>query len=52
MKLTQTTLALVAILGLAACETETEVVMEPVGDEAMMDDATMKDGDAMMETKK
>ncbi|MGR3661561.1 MAG: hypothetical protein ACU0CA_10320 [Paracoccaceae bacterium] len=39
MKLLPITLLLVTTLGLAACETETEVVMEPVGDAAKMEEA-------------
>lgn len=50
MKLIQTTLALVTVLGLAACETETEEVMvDPHGEDAMMDDTMKVPDDTMME---
>lgn len=49
MKLLPVTLVLVTTLGLAACETETEVVMVPAGDDAMMADEAMVDSEEMMD---
>lgn len=48
MKLIPITLALVTTLGLAACETETEV-METHGEDAMTDDTMMESEDMMKE---